>query len=140
MKKFYKLFTAIALVGFIFVGLQSCEGRDAKAGSPEPLIKSIAAVDLKSWSHPTNKIFEKYGVTVSAVKLEDNVATFDVIMPFDPQSSENAHHLNELCFELLKANGWWRYSLKSVEDKIEIQVIWNKKNKEMSLDIVPLAN
>ncbi len=95
-------------------------------------------VDMSSWHHPTQSVFQAYGVKVLGVVLQDKQATFTVEFPFDPQTSPNEHLLHELCLELLEANGWWDYSLRSELDGVEINVSGNKRSRQVSLDFVQM--
>ena len=94
--------------------------------------------DISSWHHPTKKIFKAYGITLRSIELRKKIATFNVIFPFDPMTSENWHLVKKLCYELLEANGMWNYSLRSEKDQIQIQVSWNKYKRSMSFDFIHL--
>lgn len=135
--------TSAFLQGFLFFTLlQIILLTTVYANTFKPAIKSSSdnqtISDITSWHHPVKKVFETYGIILRSIELINKIATFNIIMPFDPQSSENEHRLNKLCIELLEANGWRNYSLRIVDDKIQINVSWNKLKRQMSLDIVLL--
>ena len=56
-----------------------------------------------------------------------NTMFFYVKLPYDPQSSANDKYYDKLYLELLRANGWWNYSLDDQEDWLIISIAWDKK-------------
>jgi hypothetical protein len=98
--------------------------------------ETVIINDVKAWNHPTKKIFEKYKVGVKKIELKNDgkYPVFYVRLPYDPQSSANDKYYDKLYLELLRANGWWNYSLDDQEDGIIISVTWDKKSATMHKD------
>jgi hypothetical protein len=114
---------ACAIIALMFVAYPPCSASaDGKRGTV--IIKNI-----RSWSHPAKKVFEKHKIIVNKVELKNGgkYPIFYVKLPFDPQSFANDEYYNAFYLELLKANGWWNYSLEDEEDGIIITIAWDKK-------------
>lgn len=90
--------------------------------------------ELSSWSHPVHDVLKKKGVVLKSVTVKDNYATFGVKFPFDPSTGPNGKKLRELLFEILKANGWWDYTIQSEPDGAVFNVQWEKQKKLMVID------
>lgn len=90
--------------------------------------------ELSSWSHPVHDVLKKYGVVLKSVTVKDNYATFEVEFPFDPSTGPNGKKLRELLFEILKANGWWDYTIRGKGDGVGFEVQWDRQKKLMIID------
>jgi len=61
-------------------------------------------------------------------------------MPYDPLSSQNDSYYNKVLFEILKANGWWDYSLNDSQDGVIISIKWDKRQKTMQKDFISIKS
>lgn len=77
---------------------------------------------MSHWEHPAKAVFERYGVTLRKVVIDGRHPTFEVGLPFDPQTEPNEKRLDALLVDLLRANGQWAYSLAAPDDGIEYEV------------------
>ena len=101
----------------------------------------VVITDIESWHHPVKDVLKKNSVLLSKVELKNNrkYAIFHVKFPYDPQSSVNDALLRKLYVAILDANGWWGYEMQDNEDQITIKVTANKKNKRITVDVIPLG-
>ena len=105
------------------------------ADAPAKIVNyALEGSELASWSHPVRDILKKNGVVLKSVTVKDNYATFGVKFPFDPSSGPNGKKLRELLFEILKANGWWDYTIRSESDEAVFNVQWDRQKKMMVID------
>lgn len=127
-KKFEGLWVSAALA--IFAG-------QAFAADTPPKVTNYfmkEGAELSSWSHPVHDVLKKYGVVLKSVTVKDNYATFGVNFPFDPSTGPNGKKLRELLFEVLKANGWWDYTIRGEGDGAGFNVQWDRQKKMMIID------
>jgi hypothetical protein len=111
----------------------------AQAASATSQNGIVVVTDIEKWKHPTKTVFARHSVKLLKVEIDKSKrAVFYVAMPFDPQTSMNSATLNKLLTELLRSNGWWSYALYDEQDRIRIDVAWNKKKKNLAVDIAPL--
>ena len=96
----------------------------------------IVISDIAHWKHPVHQVLIKQKVALSKVVLKEkgNYPVFFVSFPYDPQSSATRTYFNTLHSEVLRANGYWDYSLDDTADKLLLNVSWDKKKKSMSVE------
>jgi len=96
--------------------------------------------DIANWHHPVKKVFARHKIQINKVVLLKNKTypVFYVKLTYDPQTSATTSYYHELYAQLLKANSWWSYALHSEEDKLRIEIDWDKTKKEININYVPL--
>ena len=99
---------------------------------------SSSVVEVANWKHPAKVVFKRNGITLNELTISNGYPVFRVTFAFDPQSSENSHLLNRICYELLNANGMRPYTLLAPKDHVRLNVQWKKTEKEMSIDFIPI--
>ena len=120
-----------------FSPLSSSSGGAGKGESDLIVINNV-----KVWNHPTKAIFNKYKIELVKVELSrgKTYPTFFVKMPYDPLSSQNDSYYNKVLLEILKANGWWDYSLNDSQDGVIISIKWDKRQKTMQKDFISIKS
>jgi hypothetical protein len=120
-----------------FSPLSSSSGGAGKGESDLIVINNV-----KVWNHPTKAIFNKYQIELVKVELSrgKTYPTFFVKMPYDPLSSQNDSYYNKVLLEILKANGWWDYSLNDSQDGVIISIKWDKRQKTMQKDFISIRS
>ncbi|MFZ2087892.1 MAG: hypothetical protein WAU47_04900 [Desulfobaccales bacterium] len=92
--------------------------------------------DINTWSHPVKKVFQKHEVVIKKVELHNQTyPVFYVELPYDPKFRHNDRFFRPLYYEILKANGFWDYSLVDPLSEVRINIKWNKKTKALSEDM-----
>ena len=101
---------------------------------------SNVITNIADWNHPVKKVFTQHKVKLTKIVLTKHkkYPIFYVSFPYDPQSSQTADYFNQLYAEVLAANGWRNYALQDEQDKIRIEVSWNKNKKVLTTNFVPL--
>jgi len=96
--------------------------------------------DIVAWEHPVKEVLKTNKIKITKVKLLHNkkYPVFYVNLTYDPQSTETSAYYYQLYAEILEANGWWSYALHSERDQVRIEIDWDKKKKDMTINIVPL--
>ena len=131
--KFIKALLAVIILSTTF---SECANSSPNGSSSD----SVVITDIASWKHPVKKIFSQNNIKLSKVVLTNHkkYPVFYVSFPYDPQSSQTSDYFNQLYAEVLAANGWWSYALQDEQDKVRIEVNWNKSKNEMTTNFVPL--
>ena len=134
----FKLISAL-LTAFI---LGATSFACAKSPAEIKATDTVVITDIVAWKHPIKDVLAKNKVQLHKVELTKNrkYPILYVTLPYDPQSSETTDYFNQLYTELLTANGWWSYALHDEQDKIQIDINWDKRKRLMSMDIVPLQS
>lgn len=92
--------------------------------------------DINAWNHPVKKVLQKYEVVIKKVELHNQTyPVFYVELPYDPKFRHNDRFFRPLYYEILKANGFWDYSLVDPLSEVRINIKWNKKTKALSEDM-----
>jgi hypothetical protein len=101
--------------------------------------------DIASWKDPAKTVLQANNVKLKKVEIRhtaDQAAhkyfVFDVSFPYDPQSSETQKYFNKLYVAVLRATNNSNYALVDEDDRLRIEVGWDKSKKTMSLNLVPL--
>ncbi|MBI1424879.1 MAG: hypothetical protein GC149_15640 [Gammaproteobacteria bacterium] len=131
--KLFKIFLSVFILTTTF---SACANSD----SDSKPVDTVVIADIANWRHPVKKVFAQHKVKLSKVVLTKHkqYPIFYVSFPYDPQSSQTSDYFNQLYAEVLAANGWWSYTLYDDQDKIKIEVNWNKTKKVMTTNFVPL--
>lgn len=83
--------------------------------------------NIKTWSHPTKNVFNKYKININKVELIDTYPIFYV----DLGKVYSKSDLDKICTELLKANGYWNFEIRDSSTSITIKVYGDKKSKKL---------
>jgi len=76
-------------------------------------LAEVVITDIANWKHPTKNVFEKHGIKLTKVVLQQNgvYPVFYAAMPGDPMLVRNDKDNIAFLLELGKANGWWDFTL-----------------------------
>ena len=118
-----RLAAAFALAGLLLTA--------HAAAPPKSAASATQITDIAHWQHPARAVFEKYKVPLLSVTMQGTHATFQAAFPFDPLVQPNDATMRALSIALLEANGWWGYTLVSLQDGVAIDVSWNKKTRTL---------
>ena len=134
LKKTIRVFT-FSLLAFALVIYSG----SLLSSSATPEEKPIVIKDMSHWVHPAKTVFKKHAVELTQVELKKGktYAIFHVKLHYDPQSSMNEKYFHTLYWDILKANGWWSYSLLDETDHLEIKITWDKSSKTLATDFIP---
>jgi hypothetical protein len=101
--------------------------------------------DVATWSHPVktvlqkNKVkLEKVEITADKKQIGQKYFVFYVSLPYDPQSSATTAYYNKLYTGILETIGESNYALQDKNDRLRIEIGWNKAKKSLSVNFVPL--
>jgi hypothetical protein len=97
----------------------------------------IIITNIKDWHHPVKVVFDKNKVTIYKVELTQNntYPIFYVRLPYDPWFAHNDSYFKPLYYDILKANGFWSYSLVDTSFGCNINIKWDKQTKTLIEDI-----
>jgi hypothetical protein len=89
--------------------------------------------NIKEWHHPVKDIFNKQNVILYKVELHNKTyPIFYVRFPYDPRLAHNDNYVKPLCYETLKANGFWNYAFIDRSFQCRINITWDKKSKTLT--------
>jgi hypothetical protein len=89
--------------------------------------------NIKEWHHPVKDIFNKQNVILYKVELHNKTyPIFYVRFPYDPRLAHNDNYVKPLCYETLKANGFWNYAFIDRSFQCKINITWDKKSKTLT--------
>lgn len=93
--------------------------------------------NIQTWKHPVKEVFQKHKVKLHKIELLNNKTypVFYVTFPYDPHVKLNKPYFISLYYDTLKANGFWKYSFISPDDKVKITIKWNKNTKAIEEDV-----
>lgn len=102
--------------------------------------RSTVITNVATWNNPVKKVFIQHKVKLSKIVLikHRKYSIFYVTFPYDPQSSQTSDYFNRLYAEVLAANDWLSYALQDEQDKIRIEVNWDKSKKVLTTNFIPL--
>lgn len=85
--------------------------------------------NVTNWKHGTKDIFTKYNIQVEKVELYDNKVYPVFYVRFNNVDIINSQWGLKIFEEVLKANGYWNYSVIDEYNNSCFEVIGNRKNK-----------
>lgn len=94
---------------------------------------SVETVDLTTWNHPVNKVFEAYKVKVTRLELAQKrtYPIFYVVFPYEIKE-ENEGSFNALIEQIAQENGYWNYELVDSEHSVVVKVLSDRKKREVT--------
>ncbi len=117
-------FFLLAVMILSCVSASFCDDRKVSA--------EVVITDISNWKHPTKNVFEKHGIKLIKVVLQQNgvYPIFHAAMPGDPRLVRNDKDNVAFLLELGKANGWWDFTLVDRGD-IKVFVKYDRKKKAL---------